>query len=164
MNAPPPDALPFDAVGRTRFGFLALRLQGAAVTQLVLRQQRPVARADAPAAAAAALRAVQRYLEQGDASALPRLALRGTAFQRRVWRALRRIPRGETRTYGQLARQLATSARAVGGACRANPVLILVPCHRVVASTGYGGFAGRSAGHWTDLKRRLLAAEGVRLP
>lgn len=164
MRTQPTAAAPFDAVGATPFGFLGLRLEGQAVVELVLRRERPAAAAEVSPAAAAALRAVQRYLQDGAAADLPAVAPQGTDFQRRVWRTLQRIPRGQTRTYGELARELDSSARAVGGACRANPVLILVPCHRVVASKGCGGFAGRSRGHWPQLKRRLLAAEGVRLP
>lgn len=91
------------------------------------------------------------------------LAPAGTPFQRRVWQALRAIPPGEVRTYGELARQLGSSARAVGGACRANPLPLVVPCHRVVAAGGLGGFAGRTRGAALALKRRLLAREGVRL-
>jgi methylated-DNA-[protein]-cysteine S-methyltransferase len=91
-----------------------------------------------------------------------RLDLRaGTPFQRAVWRLLQTIPRGQTRSYGWVARQLGRpgAARAVGAACGANPVPILVPCHRVVAGNGtLGGF--RSGLSW---KRRLLALEGVRI-
>ena len=78
-----------------------------------------------------------------------------TPFQHRVWDALLAIPPGETRTYGELATTLGTSARAVGGACRRNPLPILVPCHRVIGSngglTGYGGGLPR--------KRALLELE-----
>lgn len=83
----------------------------------------------------------------------------GTPFQRAVWRVLRRIPLGETRSYAWVARQIGRprATRAVGAACGANPIPILVPCHRVVASDGaLGGF---SAGlRW---KKRLLALERV---
>jgi methylated-DNA-[protein]-cysteine S-methyltransferase len=89
------------------------------------------------------------------------LATPGTPFQRRVWAALRAIPAGETRTYGELAAELGTSARAVGGACRANPVPIVVPCHRVVAADGLGGFSGATAGPRLAAKRWLLAHEGA---
>ena len=85
----------------------------------------------------------------------------GTDFQRRVWAALQRIPPGQTRTYAQLAATLGQprAARAVGGACGANPIPVLVPCHRVTAASGgLGGFSGGLA--W---KRRLLAIEGVNL-
>ncbi len=93
------------------------------------------------------------------------LAPAGTAFRQRVWAALRAIPPGEVRTYGELAAALDTSARAVGGACRANPLPLVVPCHRVVAAGGLGGFAGADAeGPELALKRRLLAREGVRFP
>lgn len=87
--------------------------------------------------------------------------LRGTAFQQRVWHSLQRIPVGEVRTYGQLAEQLHSSARAVGNACRQNPVPLLVPCHRVVSANGIGGFAGRMDGAEIRIKRWLLRHEGV---
>lgn len=89
------------------------------------------------------------------------LVCSGTAFQRKVWRALRRIPSGKTRTYGELARQLDSGPRAVGNACRANPVSIVVPCHRVVAATGIGGYSGAVKGVRLDRKRWLLHHEGV---
>ncbi|MFB6303971.1 MAG: methylated-DNA--[protein]-cysteine S-methyltransferase [Haloferacaceae archaeon] len=76
----------------------------------------------------------------------------------RTMRAMEDIPYGETRTYGDLAASLGTSPVAVGQACGRNPVPLVVPCHRVVAADGLGGFsAGGSDGRW--LKRRLLAHE-----
>jgi methylated-DNA-[protein]-cysteine S-methyltransferase len=71
------------------------------------------------------------------------LAPHGTPFQQRVWAALRAIPPGETRSYGELARALGSSARAVGQANGANPIPILIPCHRVLAAAGaLGGYSG----------------------
>lgn len=87
------------------------------------------------------------------------LEMRGTPFQRRVWQHLRRIPSGSTRGYGELARELGSSARAVGGACRRNPIPIVVPCHRVVAAAGVGGFMGRRDGDALAIKHWLLDHE-----
>lgn len=89
------------------------------------------------------------------------LSPRGTAFQRSVWAAMRRIPWGQVRTYGQVARMAGHpgAARAVGGACNANSMIVVNPCHRVVAAGGIGGFGSGLA--W---KRRLLALEGVSEP
>jgi len=104
------------------------------------------------------------YFEDGShAFGLP-LDLQGTAFQIRVWEALREIPPGCTVTYGELARQIGTGARAIGGACRANPCPIVVPCHRVVAGKGLGGFAGDSSGRKLAVKRWLLRHEGALPP
>lgn len=88
------------------------------------------------------------------------LDLRGTPFQIRAWRELLGIPFGTTRTYGQLAARLGRpgASRAVGAASGANPVPIVVPCHRVVAADGLGGFSGG-----LDWKRRLLEHEGILL-
>lgn len=87
------------------------------------------------------------------------LLLQGTPFQKRVWQALMGIPSGACLSYGALAAQLGTSARAVGNACRANPVPIIVPCHRIVARDGLGGYAGAVAGRNLQLKRWLLSHE-----
>jgi len=111
--------------------------------------------------AAGAARALAAWLAGG---AWPRglpLAPTGTPFQKRVWQALLEIPPGRVRTYGDLARSLGTSPRAVGNACRANPIPLLIPCHRVVAADGLGGFAGETTGTWPDLKRWLLRLEGA---
>ena len=96
----------------------------------------------------------------GRSFALPPLVLAGTPFQRRVWDALRAIPRGEVRTYGQVAAAIGAprAMRAVAGACGANPVALLVPCHRVVAANGIGGY---SAGAGLVAKQALLTAEGA---
>jgi AraC family transcriptional regulator, regulatory protein of adaptative response / methylated-DNA-[protein]-cysteine methyltransferase len=91
-----------------------------------------------------------------DADTLP-LDVHTTAFRRRVWEALRRIPAGQTRSYGQIAEEVGAprAARAVGTACATNPIPIVVPCHRVVAANGkLGGYSGGLA-----RKRQLLAAE-----
>jgi methylated-DNA-[protein]-cysteine S-methyltransferase len=96
------------------------------------------------------------------AFAIP-LTMVGTVFQRRVWDALRAIPPGCTTTYGELARALATAPRAIGLACRANPCPIVVPCHRVVAVRGLGGFGGATGGRRLAIKRWLLAHEGVEI-
>jgi AraC family transcriptional regulator of adaptative response/methylated-DNA-[protein]-cysteine methyltransferase len=87
------------------------------------------------------------------------LDVRATAFQQRVWKALRQIPRGQTRSYSELARELGqpTAARAVAAACGANPVAVAVPCHRVVAQDG--SLTGYRWG--VERKRKLLAAEGA---
>ena len=83
--------------------------------------------------------------------------LEGPPFRRKVWEAMRAIPFGRTVTYGELARQVGSprAARAVGGACGHNPVPLVVPCHRVLASLGLGGWSAAPG-----LKEALLAHEG----
>ena len=86
----------------------------------------------------------------------------GTAFEKRVWKALEKIPYGATRTYGDIARSIGnpSAARAVGAANRRNPIPIVVPCHRVVAAGGkLGGFGGG-----LPLKKKLLSLEGANSP
>jgi methylated-DNA-[protein]-cysteine S-methyltransferase len=80
----------------------------------------------------------------------------GTAYRRRVWQALRDIPYGATRSYAEIARVAGGAARSVGQANAANPIPIIIPCHRVLASNGIGGYSG---GDGPDTKRYLLALE-----
>ena len=87
-----------------------------------------------------------------------RMELDGTDFQREVWAELTRIPYGETISYGEVARRVGrpSAPRAVGQANGRNPIPVIVPCHRVVASDGIGGYGGG-----LNVKRKLLAVEGV---
>jgi methylated-DNA-[protein]-cysteine S-methyltransferase len=104
--------------------------------------------------------ALPRALAGREPGTLPPLDLSaGTTFQQSVWQALRQIRFGQTRSYGEIARAIGKpkALRAVGGACGANPIPVLVPCHRVLAANQkIGGFSGG-----LDWKRTLLAREGV---
>ena len=86
------------------------------------------------------------------------LAPGGSPFENRVWTAMQQIPYGETRCYGDLAAAIGSAPRAVGGACGRNPIPIVVPCHRVLAKTGMGGYSGAGG---LDTKRALLRLEGA---
>ena len=111
------------------------------------------------AALAGAVNSVEDWIRQPDAVPRPRLDLAGTEFQRRVWQAIAGIPAGKVISYAELARRAGRprAIRAAAQACGANPVPLLVPCHRVVTSDGrLGGFGGG-----LPLKRKLLAREGV---
>ncbi|WP_108647236.1 methylated-DNA--[protein]-cysteine S-methyltransferase [Polynucleobacter rarus] len=95
---------------------------------------------------------------------LPTL-IKGTSFQRTVWAFIDTIPQGTVVTYGHLAKKIGSAARAVGGACGANPYPMIVPCHRVVAHSGIGGFAKEDAeGYHRNIKTWLLKHEGIELP
>lgn len=86
-------------------------------------------------------------------------SLNGSAHQKKVWQVLSKIPCGQTRQYGELAQELSSSPRAVGQACGANPIPIVVPCHRVVSKNGIGGFAHQRNGYELDIKKWLLSHE-----
>jgi methylated-DNA-[protein]-cysteine S-methyltransferase len=119
----------------------------------------PEQAADCPLAAQAA-RQLRAYLaDPASPFGLP-LRPSGTTFQRRVWAEIEKIPRGQVRTYGDVAPSLHNAPRAVGQACGANPFPLVVPCHRVVASGGgLGGFSGQTGGFLIDVKRWLLLHE-----
>ena len=86
--------------------------------------------------------------------------LSGTPYQKKVWDAISEIPSGQVRTYTELAEQLGSGPRAVANACRHNPCPLVVPCHRIVAKNGLGGYAGQTSGWLMDVKVWLLAHEG----
>ena len=85
--------------------------------------------------------------------------LKGTSFEKKVWKALLKIPYGKTKSYGEIAREigLPNGARAVGNACGKNPVPIIIPCHRVIA--GNGGLGGYTGG--IEIKKKLFKIEGI---
>ena len=87
------------------------------------------------------------------------IKLAGSMHQIQVWEAMCKIPAGSTQTYGELAEAIGSSARAVGGACGSNPVPVVVPCHRIVAANGLGGFMGGTGSDTLGIKRWLLAHE-----
>jgi methylated-DNA-[protein]-cysteine S-methyltransferase len=156
---------PFQACVRTPFGTVGISATDTHVTGI--RYLSPDVPALAPKRGTVAFLAcvqLQSYLDNpAFAFDLP-MKLTGTRHQLSVWEAMCAIPAGETRTYGELAKSIGSSARAVGGACGANPLPIVVPCHRVVGANGsLGGFMGaRQEGFELSIKRWLLAHEGAR--
>jgi methylated-DNA-[protein]-cysteine S-methyltransferase len=110
-------------------------------------------------------RRAERQLEgyKKDASAkfdLPVL-IEGTELQKAVWQAMCAIPRGKTRTYGELARDLRADARDIGQCCGDNRLPLVIPCHRIVAADGIGGFAHATSGYLVEAKRWLLMHEAA---
>jgi methylated-DNA-[protein]-cysteine S-methyltransferase len=138
---------------------VAVATRGDRVAEI--RYLPPCAQAKAPTnpLAERAARQLERYLADPDARFDLPLLIEGTPFQRRLWDALREIPRGKTLTYGELAQRLGGEARAVGQACGDNRLPIVIPCHRVVAAKGIGGFAHATEGYLLEVKRWLLMHE-----
>ncbi len=146
----------------TPLGPIGLSWEGETLTRVDLEPDSGEVRAGAVPPEAVS-RQLERYFNDGRGTFDLPLAPSGTEFQRRVWSLMRAIPAGETRTYGDIARELGSAARAVGQACRANPLPIVVPCHRVVAAQGLGGFAGDTSGRKLAVKRWLLRHEGAQV-
>lgn len=138
---------------------VAVATRGDRVAEI--RYLPPASAALAPrnALAERAARQLERYREDPDAAFDLPLAIEGSEFQKRVWQAMCAIPRGRTRTYGELAKELGGEARAVGQACGDNRLPIVIPCHRVVAAGGLGGFGHSTGGYLIEAKRWLLAHE-----
>lgn len=106
-------------------------------------------------------RQIERYLDDPEFCFDLPFEFRGTEFQRRVWQAIVRIPSGNTRSYLEIARELKSAPRPVGGACGANRIPLVIPCHRVLASHGIGGFMHARRGPAIEIKRWLLRHEGA---
>ncbi len=148
---------------RAPFAVLGIRTAAARVIGIDYLSPRERVLAPADALAERACRQLERYLADPQFRFTLPLAPYGTAFRQRVWQALLQIPVGESRTYGELARQLHSAPRAIGGACGANPIALVIPCHRVVGTHGsLGGFMGVTQGDPIAIKRWLLAHEGYR--
>ena len=161
---PDGDASAFQACVRTPFATLGISATDKHVTGI--RFLAPTVRPFAPRRDTIAFLAcvqIQSYLEDPRFVFDLPLKLGGTRHRLAVWEAMQRIPAGKTRTYGDVAQELRSSARAVGGACGANPIPLVVPCHRIVAAGGsLGGFMGsRDEGFELGIKRWLLEHEGA---
>jgi len=153
------DAERFDAVIQLPFGRVGVRTEGAYVKEISFLADDVRCK---PATHPLAQRAVDQLVAYCADSAVPidlPLAIEGTEFQRRVWREIACAPRGTTRSYGEIARRLNSAARAVGQACGDNRLPLAIPCHRVVAASGVGGFAHHRGGAYGRIKRWLLAHE-----
>ena len=150
----------YDAVMDSPIGPLGIILEDGVLVEVdfMSRGSRPQAARDD--SSRKVVEQLQEYFRSPQKKFSLPLKLKGTAFQQKVWLAMQKIPSGKVMTYGEMAEKLGSSPRAVGGACRANPVPLVVPCHRVVSASGLGGFAGHTQGRHVRIKQQLLAHEG----
>ncbi|MCM1511846.1 MAG: methylated-DNA--[protein]-cysteine S-methyltransferase [Oxalobacter formigenes] len=153
----------FSAVVPAPFGAIGVKVDGGCVAGLVFLPEPAREERAEDAFTQAVCGQIAAYLADPAVQLDFPVACTGTVFQRRVWEAMRQIPAGQTRTYGEVARHLHSAPRAVGGACAANAIVLYYPCHRVVAANGLGGFAGERGtdGVFLRIKRWLLAHEGA---
>lgn len=150
---------PWSAKWRAPFAVLGVRSNGFHITDIAFLPLTEKEAAPADALSERTLRELNRYLDDPQFVFTVPIRPHGTPFQQRVWKALQAIPVGVTQTYGALASALKSAPRAVGGACGANPVVILIPCHRIVAQHSLGGFMQAGHGDPLYIKRWLLKHE-----
>ena len=137
------------------FGVLGIRCTEDTLTGIDFLSKKEKPQRATNAFAKSVCEQLLRYLEDPDAKFSVPVEPGGTAHQKKVWQAMLKIPRGKTRSYGELAARLDSGAQAVGQACGANPIPIIIPCHRVVGKNGgLGGYAGG-----LDRKKSLLGVE-----
>jgi methylated-DNA-[protein]-cysteine S-methyltransferase len=153
----------FSAIVAAPFGAIGIRAEAGVLRELVYlpssyREKEPVDPLSEQAA-----KQLERYFSEPDFKFDLPLAKAGTAFQQKVWNVISAIPRGDVLTYGEVARIIQSAPRAVGQACGANWFPLVIPCHRVTATGGLGGFANQddAAGFHLGVKRWLLTHEGV---
>ena len=148
---------------RAPFGVLGIRTNGGALVEVAYLAADEPEQAPGDAVAERAVAEIARYLDDPHRRFTVPLAPRGTPFQRRVWDAILGIPVRESRTYGEVARMVRSAPRAIGQACGANRIALIVPCHRVVGAMGsMGGFMNAETGDPIAIKRWLLTHEGYR--
>jgi methylated-DNA-[protein]-cysteine S-methyltransferase len=153
----------YAATMRAPFATLGVRTSADAVTGLSYLPREVGETPPANRIAERLVRELSRYLDDPEFIFTVPLAPGGTPFQRRVWDAIRAIPLAESRTYGEIARAVRSAPRAIGQACGANRIALIIPCHRVVGSRGaLGGFMGTEQGDPLAIKRWLLTHEGYR--
>ncbi len=141
---------------KTPVGYCRITSDGESVVKLSYETETDTSEpSEQPLLMTAKQQLEQYFIDPNFQFSLP-LQPNGTAFQRRIWNEINKIPRGTTTTYGAIAKQLRTSAQAVGTACRENPIPIIIPCHRVVGQGGIGGYAGQTEGPLIKLKKALL--------
>lgn len=150
----------YDAIIASPIGFLGLAVQGDALTRVEFLGANASSIAPVGALLQEAAAQLDAYFaDPAFVFSLP-LCPQGTVFRQQVWQQIAAIPCGEVRTYAEIARALHSAPRPVGGACGANPLPLLVPCHRVVAMHGLGGFNAKRGGQdWLPIKRWLLSHE-----
>ena len=153
----------FSVIVEAPFGAVGIRSDSGALTEMVYLPPSFEAQAPRDALAEQAAGQMARYLNDPDFRFTLPLATVGTVFQQKVWAVIAAIPRGAVLTYGDVARRIGSAPRAVGQACGANWFPLVIPCHRVTAAGGLGGFSHHDDEHGFHLgvKRWLLAHEGV---
>ncbi len=144
------------------FAVLGVRTVGESLTGIDYLPSGVATLAPQTAFAKEVCRQLRAYLDHSDFCFDLRFELVGSEFQCRVWSAIRQIPCGETLSYAAVAAKIQSAPRPIGSACGANRIPLLIPCHRVVASHGIGGFMHSRAGAPINIKRWLLQHERAR--
>ena len=150
---------PFQARLATPFGMIGIQCEADALTGIEFLARNTLSQAPESLLAQTVCEQLTAYFHDPHFNFDLPFRFNGTAHQCKVWQAMCEIPCGKTRQYGELAKEFFSSPRAVGQACGANPIPIVIPCHRVVSKVGEGGFANHSEGYTLDIKRWLLAHE-----
>jgi methylated-DNA-[protein]-cysteine S-methyltransferase len=148
----------YDAIISAPFGAVGICTQDDFLTEVALLPTAQAEKSSSNAFTQYVANQISQYFRDPQASLDVPFAVKGTLFQRRVWQVIANIPCGQTLTYGELADKVSSGPRAVANVCGANQVPLLIPCHRVVAKNGLGGFM-QGIEHGLKVKQWLLRHE-----
>ncbi|MGB4813020.1 MAG: methylated-DNA--[protein]-cysteine S-methyltransferase [Methylophilaceae bacterium] len=152
--------LEFEAMIVAPFGAIGISAQGFQMEIQLIPESRDAKTVSKNKLAQQVVNQIEVYLSTADDNFNLPVVTKGTPFQRKVWQEISAIPKGQVLTYSDIAAHLKSSPRAVANACGANHLPILIPCHRVVAKNGLGGFM-RGAENGLNIKKWLLKHEGA---
>ena len=153
----------FHARVQTPFAVLGIRTEGERIAHIEYLPKGAATLAPINMLAERACKQIERYLDDPRYKFTLPFDYTGSEFQCRVWRAISKVTPGKTVTYSDIARSIKSAPRAVGGACGRNRLPLVIPCHRVLAVGGIGGFMHARAGDPINIKSWLLRHEGVRI-
>lgn len=151
----------FSAVVAAPFGRMGIRIEHDEIRELVYLPPAQALHAPRDALSREVAKQLSAYFKQPDFNFTLPVPAVGTTHQRKVWQQIAAIPRGTVLSYAQVARRIGSAPRAVGQACGANWYPLIIPCHRVTAANGIGGFARHDGGFHQQVKRWLLWHERV---
>jgi len=149
----------FDVIYSAPFAVLGIQTNGMAVTELRYLPSTVKPSGPKTSLAREVLRQIECYLDDSEFVFDLPLEVEGSDFRKRVWKEMRDIPAGKTLTYGEVAQRIGSAPRAVGGACGDNRIPLIIPCHRIVARDGIGGFMHTTGNCELGIKRWLLSHE-----
>ena len=153
-------SIAYDILIPAPFGAVGIRTHGELITEIALIPPKFINQPLSNQQTSGLVAQINAYLVNPKTKFSFRNAVSGTVYQQKVWQAISQIPCGETRTYTELAQQIGSGPRAVANACGANPLPLFVPCHRVVAKNGLGGFMQGFEGG-LEIKKWLLNHESL---
>jgi methylated-DNA-[protein]-cysteine S-methyltransferase len=155
------NSLPYSAIIDSPIGKLGIKLQDNQLANIDFLSKQKALLSPSSSLTKKIVTQLEKYFNNPNFVFDLPLQIIGTPFQQRVWQIMQKIPPGETLSYSAVAKKINSGPRAIGNACRTNSIPIIIPCHRIVAKHGIGGFSGATQGTRISMKEWLLRHEGM---